>query len=150
MDNLKDYFLEHNDMIGWYDAASINSEDTINDIKTTSEYIRNNCDVFLVLGIGGSYMGSLSIIKALNPYFHNKTKKPEIYFLGTSLSSEYISNLITLINDKRIILNVISKSGETFEIDTSYEIIMKFMKEKYSVEELQKRVIVQTDEKGKL
>jgi glucose-6-phosphate isomerase len=144
-------FLKNNDMTGWYDIDNLFNSSLIADVKNTASFIRNNCDVFIVIGIGGSYLGSLAVIEALNPYFYNQTNNPQIYFLGTSLSSEYYHDLIDLIKDKNVIVNVISKSGNTLETDITYELIMGFMRKKYSEEELVKRIIITTDkEKGNL
>jgi len=148
--NIQKYLSETN-MMGWYKIDQLFNQELINDILQTATYIRDNCEVFLVVGIGGSYLGAFSVIEALQPYFYNQQKKPEIYFVGTSLSSGYYNDLINLIKDKDIMVNVISKSGTTLEPAIGYELILNFMKEKYSDEELSKRIIVTTDEnKGEL
>jgi glucose-6-phosphate isomerase len=141
-------FLEHSNMNGWYDINNLFNRELITDIKKTAAFIRNNCDAFVVIGIGGSYLGSLAVIEALKPYFYNQTGSPQIYFLGTSLSSEYYTDLINLIKDKDVIVNVISKSGNTLETDITYQLFMDFMKSKYNKDELVNRIIITTDEKN--
>jgi glucose-6-phosphate isomerase len=148
LEDINTYFLNHKDMMGWY--YSNYNQDLIDDINKTSDYIKNNCNVFLVLGIGGSYMGALSVIEALNPYFYNDFNTPKIYFVGTSLSSEHLKDLKELIKDKEIIINVISKSGTTLETTLAYEEIMKLMHQKYSLEELKNRIIITTGSNNKL
>ena len=142
--NLNTYFSKHNDMLGWYDLDKLSNKELINKIKNKAEYIKNNCDVFLVIGIGGSYLGALSVIEALNPYFYNNFNRPEIYFVGTSLSSEYINALKKLIEDKNIIINFISKSGTTFESNIAYNLILDLMKSKYNDEDIKTRIIFTT------
>jgi glucose-6-phosphate isomerase len=135
----------YKDNMGWYDLNNLFKKELIKDINDTAAYIRKNCDVFLVIGTGGSYLGAKAVIEALNPYFYNETKKPKIYFVGTSLSSDYYHNLIDIIKNKDIIVNVISKSGTTMEINIFYDLIMKEMRQKYNQKELSKRVIVTTN-----
>lgn len=147
--DVKQLFDPSRDMTGWYDLATLFTKDLITDIINTANYIKNNCDVFLIIGIGGSYLGSRAIIEALKPYFSDN--QPNIYYLGTSLSSDYYHDLINRIKDKQIIVNVISKSGSTLETNIAYSLIMDLMHQKYSNEELKNRIIITTDkEKGKL
>jgi glucose-6-phosphate isomerase len=148
---INDFFDKNKDMMGWYDIEKLFDHNLISDINSTASYIRNNCDVFLVIGIGGSYLGSLAMIEAIKPYFYNQKNNPQIYFLGTSLSSDYYYDLFDIIKDKKIIVNVISKSGTTFETSLAYQLIMNFMNNKYSKDELKERIIITTDkDHGKL
>lgn len=144
--DIKKYLDNKIDMMGWYNVDKLFDLKLIQNILRTATYIRESCDVFLVIGIGGSYLGAFAFIEALNPYFYNNQKKPAIYFVGTSLSTEYYYDLVNLIKDKDIIVNVISKSGTTLESAIGYDIILKLMKEKYNNEELKKRIIITTDE----
>ncbi len=139
---LSNYFKTHQNMMGWAYPKNLKKQELIDEIKKTSLQIKNNCDAFLVVGIGGSYLGSLAVIESLSPYFYNEQKKPEIYFLGTSLSSEYLIELKELIKNKDIIVNYISKSGTTFETRVVFDLILDIMKEKYSSEELKERIIL--------
>ncbi len=143
---LNSYFDKHKNLMGWFDVNSLKNSNLIEDINETSKYIKRNCDVFLVVGIGGSYLGSLSVIEALVPYFYNDVNKPEIHFMGTSLSSEYINDLKELIINKDIIVNFISKSGSTFETIITYNLVMEMMSSKYEKEELSKRIIITTED----
>ena len=129
----------------WNDINSFVSKDELNAIMNVANYVRDNCDVFIVIGIGGSYMGSKAIMEALLPTFNKG--KPEIIFLGTDLSSNYYKEVIDYIKDKDVIVNVISKSGNTLEPNIAFEIISYIMKGKYSKEELRDRIIITTDEK---
>lgn len=127
------------------DINSFVSMDELNNIISVANYIRENCDVFVIIGIGGSYMGSKAIMEALLPTFEKG--KPEIIFLGTDLSSDYYKEVIEYIRDKQVILNVISKSGNTLEPNIAFEIISYIMEGKYSEEELKDRIIITTDKK---
>lgn len=128
------------------DINSFVSREELNNIIKISKYVRNNCDVFIVIGIGGSYMGSKAIMEALLPTFSNE--KPEIIFLGTDLSSDYYREVIEYIKDKEVIVNVISKSGNTLEPSIALDIISYVMEGKYDKEQLKDRIIITTDKKN--
>lgn len=147
--NIKETLLKKEEMLDWVDINTCISEKEITDILECSEYIKNNADILLVIGIGGSYLGSAAIINALTPYF--KKNKPEILFAGTNLSSSYLSELMEYIKDKEVCVNVISKSGTTLEPSIAFDVIYKELQKKYNNDELKKRIIVTTDKsKGTL
>ena len=139
LSDIKERFLKDNKMSGWYDLDT----SCVPEIMALAHSIRKQCDVFLVIGIGGSYMGAKAVIDAMAPYF-SKTK-PEVLFAGFQLSSDYLSDLMNYLEDKEVIVNVISKSGTTLEPLAAFEKILPWMKKKYG-EECYKRVIVTTDE----
>ncbi|MDD8049666.1 MAG: glucose-6-phosphate isomerase [Thomasclavelia sp.] len=132
-------------MNDWYDLDKCISKEVLNDVLETSSFIRNNCDVFIVIGVGGSSLGAKAITDAFKPYF--KKSNPEVIFLGSSLSSSYLKELLEYISDKEVIVNVISKSGTTFETNLYFEYLYNELKERYSKDELTKRIIITTDEK---
>ncbi len=133
------------DFTGWLNYFDEIDENTINSISKKAEEIKANADVFLVLGIGGSYLGAKSFISATNNYFSKN--KPEIIFLGQNLDEDYINDVKEYIKDKSIYMNVISKSGSTIETAVSFRIFRKFMEEKYG-ENHKNRIIATTDEKN--
>lgn len=137
-----------NNYLGWHDWPINFSYSELKDIQDTAEYIRNNCDVFIVCGIGGSYLGAKAAIEMINGlYNHNG---PEIIFIGNTFSSNYIHQVLQYIKDKDIICNVISKSGTTTETALAFRIIRQFIEEKYK-EKSKDRIFVTTDiEKGTL
>lgn len=140
---------EKENMLDWYDVDTTITQQEIDKIVRVSNYIRKNTEVFLILGIGGSYLGSKAIIDMFNNYF--KKDKIEIIFAGFNMSSTYLKELIEYIKDKEIIVNVISKSGSTLETNISFSAIYELMKEKYTKTQLRKRIIITTDKKkGKL
>ena len=145
---IKSRFIE-GDLKYWNKLDTFVSNQEFKKIINISDYVKDNCDVFLVIGIGGSYMGAKAVIEALSPMYNRK--KPEIIFLGNNLCSEEYYETLEYIKDKEVIVDVISKSGTTLEPSIAFSLTMEVMKEKYSQEELKKRVIVTTDpEKGTL
>ena len=138
LDAVVDKFKAENKMAGWYDL----DKSELDDIKETAEYVRENCDVFVVVGIGGSHLGAKAVIDALSPYF--KKGKPEIIFVGHQLSTDYMNGLLDYIKDKNVMVNVISKSGTTLEPSIAFDLLLDFLIKKYG-EETTKRVIATTD-----
>lgn len=139
------YELENGNLKYLNDINSFVSVEELNDIIKQAQIVRDNCDVFIVIGIGGSYMGSKAIIEALCPTFDRG--KPEIIFLGTDLSSIYLKEVIDYIKGKDVIVNVISKSGNTLEPSIAFDVISYIMGGKYTNEEIKERIIITTDKK---
>lgn len=139
-------FIRENKMADWYDYENCISEEEIKDVLNTAEYVRANCETFIVIGIGGSYLGAKGVIDALRPYFNKP--QPEIIFAGNNLSSDYLTNLIDYINDKEVMLNVISKSGDTLEPSITFNILYKALKNKYNDEQIRRRIIITTDKEN--
>ncbi len=141
---------------GWLDYPMKINKNEFSRIKETGEKIRRNSDVFIVIGIGGSYLGARACIEALSHSFFNsipreKRKTPEIYFAGNSMSSTYIAELFDVIEGKDISINVISKSGTTTEPAVTFRIFKEYLEKKYGKKEASKRIYVTTDEsKGAL
>ncbi|WP_350342785.1 glucose-6-phosphate isomerase [Proteinivorax tanatarense] len=145
-----------NEFLGWVDLPKKISETEISDIKKTADYVKNNCDVFLVIGIGGSYLGAKAAIEMLNHSFYNelsdeKRTAPKIYFVGQNVSGTYLKHLIDVLEGKEVMVNVISKSGTTTEPAVAFRIIRELLEKKYGKEGAQKRIIATTDKsKGAL
>lgn len=133
-------------MTGW--TNKINPIEVERMIKVANK-VKNNSQCLVVIGIGGSFLGSYAVDKLLSPYFNNKNF--EIIYAGTTLSSAYMNDLIEYLEDKNFSINVISKSGTTLETTITYNLLKKLLTTKYSKEEIQSRIIVTTDElKGDL
>lgn len=128
-------------MTGWYKQEV--SNELLSKIKEISQKIRHDSDVLLVVGIGGSYMGSYALQQLLCPSF--KKDKTEVIYIGTNLSGTYLNEVLDYVEDKEVSVNIISKSGSTLEIKLTYELIKEFMEKKYSEEETHKRIIVTTN-----
>lgn len=138
-DEIYDKFNNSN-MIGWTKAID---DDLIEDIYSVSNRVKKISDCLVVIGIGGSFLGSLAVTKMFTPYF-NDSLFPVIY-AGTTMSSKYMSELLEYLQTVDFSVNVISKSGTTMETMITYDFIKKLMKKKYSKEEMQKRIIITTD-----
>lgn len=137
---------------GWMNLPSDYDKDEYERVKTAAERIRNNSEVFVILGIGGSYLGARACIEALSHSFHNTLSKdqrtsPEIYYVGNNISTKYLNDLFDVIKDKEISINVISKSGTTTETAIAFRIFKEYMENKYGKEEASKRIYATTDKK---
>jgi glucose-6-phosphate isomerase len=133
---------------GWVNLPSTFSHEELNKIKMCASKIRNDSDVFIVVGIGGSYLGSRAAIQLFQSSFADlSNQKPLINYAGHTLSSSYLSDLLEFIKDKEVSLNVISKSGSTIETAIAFRFLREFMEEKYGKEEARKRIYVTTDAK---
>lgn len=134
------------DFLGWLDWPTTMHREEIEKIKTTAEKLREESEVFLVIGIGGSYLGSRAAIEWLTPPFTPKTKgNPEIIYAGHHLDSDYLSGLMDYLKDKEVTVNVISKSGTTTEPAISFRMVKALMEEKYGQEGAKDRIVVTTD-----
>lgn len=137
---------------GWMNLPSDYDKDEYERVKTVAERIRNNSEVFVILGIGGSYLGARACIEALSHSFHNilsrdQRTSPEIYYVGNNISTKYLNDLFDVIKDKEISINVISKSGTTTETAIAFRIFKEYMENKYGKEEASKRIYATTDKK---
>lgn len=132
-------------MTGW--MQEIPSE-LMDDINAAKKQVKDISRCLVVVGIGGSYLGSLALNSIFTSDFKNKF---EVYYVGNSLSTEYVEDLLEHLDKKDFCINVISKSGNTTETLVLYNIIKKFMSKKYSKAEMKKRIIITTNKNdGKL
>ncbi|WP_352418132.1 glucose-6-phosphate isomerase [Proteiniborus sp.] len=144
------------EFLGWVDYPVEYDREEFERIKKAAFKIKNNSQVLLIIGIGGSYLGARAAIEALNHSFYNliphiKRKTPEIYFVGNNISSKYLADLLDIVEEKHISINVISKSGTTTEPAIAFRVLKKYMENKYGKGEAAKRIYVTTDkEKGAL
>lgn len=135
--------LNNYDMTGWIDKVSNDVDEMLKKV----EEVKSHSKALVVIGIGGSYLGSKALYDMFSNYFTNDFK---VYYAGYNLSSNYLNDLVNILKDTDFSINVISKSGNTMEIKLTYSYIKKFMEEKYSQEELQKRIIFTTGDSGYL
>lgn len=136
--------LQNSNMAGWTKEID---ETIIAKIKETANYIKDNFDCLVVIGIGGSFLGSCAFDKMFRKYFDDD--KFEIIYAGTTLSSKHLEELIEYLRNKNFCINVISKSGTTMETTITYKLLKDVLKRKYEAEELKNHIIVTTDkEKG--
>ncbi|WP_123054519.1 glucose-6-phosphate isomerase [Clostridium sp. JN-1] len=141
-----------NDFTGWIDLPLNYDKEEFERIKKCAQKIRKDSDVLVVIGIGGSYLGARAAIEMLSHTFHNdlpKEKKdgPTIYFLGNSLSSTYMAELLEVIKGKDISVNVISKSGTTTEPAIAFRILRELLEKKYGRDGAKTRIFATTDKK---
>ncbi|MFC7785593.1 glucose-6-phosphate isomerase [Rossellomorea sp. GCM10028870] len=145
-----------NDFLGWIDLPVDYDKEEFSRIQKSAEKIKNDSDVLLVIGIGGSYLGARAAIEMLNHSFYNalpkeKRSTPQVLFVGQNISSTYMRDLMDLLDGKDFSINVISKSGTTTEPAIAFRIFRKMLEEKYGVEEARKRIYATTDKsKGAL
>ena len=145
-----------NDFLGWIDQPVAYDKDEFARIKAAAAKIQSDSDVLLVVGIGGSYLGARAAIEFLRHGFYNmiskeQRKTPEIYFVGNSISSTYLKNLIDVIGDRDFSINMISKSGTTTEPAIAFRVLKAMMEKKYGKQEAAKRIYATTDKaKGSL
>lgn len=138
--------FNNSEMIGW--TRKIDNS-IIDKILSLRDEVKSNANCFVVVGIGGSYLGSKAINDIFSDYYEESSF--EIIYLGNNLSSKYIRDTLEYLKNKDFYVNVISKSGNTKEVEVSYELIKSLMNEKYSEEEKRKRIIITTDSNsGKL
>ena len=139
-----------NDFLGWIDLPVDYDKEEFARIKKAAEKIKNDSEVLLVIGIGGSYLGARAAIEFLRHSFYNIVSKevrktPEIYFVGNSISSTYIKHLIDVIGDRDFSINMISKSGTTTEPAIAFRVFKELLEKKYGKEAAASRIYATTD-----
>lgn len=139
-----------NDFLGWVDLPSNYDKEEFKRIISASRKIRKQAKVLIVIGIGGSYLGSKAALEMLTPYFSQK-KKLEVIFAGHQMSSTYLNELVEYVKNKDFAVNVISKSGTTTEPAVAFRVFKKLLEEKYGLEGAKDRIYATTDKaKGAL
>ena len=138
-----------NDFLGWIDLPVDYDKEEFARILKAAEKIQKDSEVLLVIGIGGSYLGARAAIEFLRHNFYNSVSKeirktPEIYFVGNSISSTYMSHLMDVIGDRDFSVNVISKSGTTTEPAIAFRIFKEMLENKYGKAEAAKRIYATT------
>ena len=131
-----------NDYIGWVEWPNSYDREEFERIKATAARLRGMCDVFVVCGIGGSYLGARAAIEMINGLYPQSA--PEILFVGNTFSSTYIAQVMDHIRDREVCVNVISKSGTTTETALAFRLLKQFMEEKYG-DEAKTRIVATTD-----
>lgn len=134
--------LDHSNMTGWRDEID---PKLIEEINETAKFIKYNYDCLVVIGIGGSFLGSYAFDSMFRKYFDDN--KFEIIYAGTTLSSKYLDELLRYLTGKNFCINVISKSGKTMETTITYKLLKDLIKRKYP-EEVKNRIIITTDKEN--
>ena len=141
------------DFLGWVDLPVDYDKEEFERIKIASEKIKKMCDVFVVIGIGGSYLGARAAIEFIKSPLYNNLKKdtPDIYFAGNTISSSALADILKICEGRDICINVISKSGTTTEPAVTFRIFRELLEKKYGEEGAKDRIFVTTDRaRGKL
>lgn len=139
-----------NDFLGWVDQPVEYDKEEFARILAAGKKIREQSDILVVIGIGGSYLGTKAVDYALLPYFPNEDPSLELIYAGHHISSTYLSQLIEYLKDKEYSINVISKSGTTTEPSLAFRFLKEEIEKKYG-EAAKERIYATTDrEKGAL
>ncbi len=145
-----------NDHLGWIDLPVDYDKEEFARIEKAAAKIREDSDVLIVVGIGGSYLGARAANEFLNHSFYNSLPKevrkaPEVYYAGNSISGTYLRHLLEIVGDRDFSVNVISKSGTTTEPAIAFRIFKELAEKKYGKEGAAKRIYATTDKvKGAL
>jgi glucose-6-phosphate isomerase len=142
------------DFLGWVELPSQFDQDLFRRMEEDAARLRENSEIFVVIGIGGSYLGARAVIEALGHQFYDlldKKKHPYIVYAGHQLSQDYMAELLDILEHKDYSLAVISKSGTTTEPAIAFRILKNHLEKKYGKEGARKRIIAITDrQKGAL
>ncbi len=146
-DTLKNANGLGNDFTGWVKHPVNYDKDEYARIKAAAEKIKKSCDVFVVIGIGGSYLGARAAIEFVKSPLYNNMKKdtPDVYFAGNTISPSATAELLQICEGKDICINVISKSGTTTEPAIAFRIFRELIEKKYGEEGAKERIFVTTD-----
>ena len=138
-----------NDYIGWADWPINYDKEELARIKKDAQYVRDNFDILVVCGIGGSYLGARCALEALNGL--KSDDKLEIIFMGQTFSPNYVAQVMNYLKGKNFAINVISKSGTTTETSISFRLLKELLEKQVGKEKARKAIYATTDkEKGAL
>jgi glucose-6-phosphate isomerase len=132
--------------LGWRRILASPDDALLNEVDRLAAIIRAEADVFIVCGIGGSYLGARAVIEALGPFFGSNG--PEIVYAGHHMSGRYLNELLKHLEGKRVWMNVISKSGTTTETALAFRVLRQWMNNAYGEKVAASRIICTTSEQG--
>ena len=135
------------DFLGWAALPEDYDKEEFARIQAAAQRVKENSDVFIVIGIGGSYLGARAAIEFLKSDHYNALPKdtPDIYFTGNSISSSSLQELVTLCQGKDVSINMISKSGTTTEPAIAFRVFRELLEKKYGKEGARERIFCTTD-----
>ena len=138
---------EGSDFLGWIDLPNNYDKEEFARIKLAAEKIKKSCDILVVIGIGGSYLGARAAIEFVKSPLYNNLKKdtPDIYFAGNNISTTALTELLSICEGKDICVNVISKSGTTTEPAIAFRVFKSLLVDKYGEAGAKERIFVTTD-----
>ena len=135
------------DFRGWLDLPVAYDKEEFARIKAAAERIKKTCDVLVVIGIGGSYLGARAAVEYVKSPLYNSLRKdtPDIYFVGNSISSSALAEVLQLCEGRDVCVNVISKSGTTTEPAVAFRIFRELLVKKYGEDGAKSRIFATTD-----
>ncbi len=135
------------DFLGWVDLPTSLSTTFLDEIKEDADRLAKKVEIFVVIGIGGSYLGSRAIIESLQHQFiaFQKSDRPKIVYAGQNISEDYMADLLDVLDNYDYAVTVISKSGTTTEPALAFRIIKNHIEAKYGKQEASQRIIAITD-----
>lgn len=135
------------DFLGWVDLPENYDKAEFAAIKESAKKIQESCDILVVIGIGGSYLGARAAIEFMrSPLYNNLDKKtPDIYFSGCNISAQALNELLSICEGKDVCINVISKSGTTTEPAVAFRVFRNLLETKYGKDGARERIFVTTD-----
>ena len=134
------------DFLGWVDLPVNYDKEEYSRIKAAAKRIREQAEVLIVIGIGGSYLGARAAIEFMqSPLYNSLGDGPQIYFAGNSISPTYLNELLKLCEGKELCVNVISKSGTTTEPALAFRVFRSLLEKKYGREGARERIYCTTD-----
>ena len=141
---------EGNDFLGWLHLPSSISKEHLADLNATAKVLRDNCEVVIVAGIGGSYLGARAVIEALSNSFtwlQDKKTAPVMIYAGHNISEDYLYELTEYLKDKKFGVINISKSGTTTETALAFRLLKKQCEDQRGKETAKKVIVAVTDAK---
>ena len=136
------------DFLGWLRLPSSITSEFLAELNSTAQILRENCEVVVVAGIGGSYLGARMVIEALSNSFQwllNDKKNPVILFAGNNIGEDYLSEMCSYLSDKKFGVINISKSGTTTETALAFRLLKKQCEEQRGKEMARKVIVAVTD-----
>ncbi|RGL64666.1 glucose-6-phosphate isomerase [Segatella copri] len=141
---------EGNDFLGWLHLPSSITPEFLDEIQAVANTLREKCEVVVVAGIGGSYLGARAVIEGLGNSFAwlvNDKKNPTILFAGNNIGEDYLFELTSFLKDKKFGVINISKSGTTTETALAFRLLKKQCEEQRGKEEAKDVIVAVTDAK---
>ncbi len=135
------------DFLGWMEASVNYDKEEFARLKAAAKKIQKTCDVLIVIGIGGSYLGARAVIEFVKSNNYNSLKKdtPDIYFAGCNISGSNMNDILSICEGRDVCINVISKSGTTTEPSIAFRIFRRYLEERYGKDGARERIFVTTD-----
>ena len=133
------------DFLGWLKLPAEPNCSELDKMIAAAAEVRSHCDVLLVVGIGGSYLGARAALEYLLSPYSNFTSSPQVFFVGNNLSANHLHQIIKIVGERDFAVNVVSKSGTTAEPAIAFQVLKQLLEKRYGKEGAQKRIFATTD-----